>query len=426
MRWSDVVVADYHYFYDSAAMLYALTQAQQWKVGVLVDEAHNLLERARRMYTAELSQFALAGARKSATGAVRKALDRLSRSWSALNKEQTASYQAHEEVPAGLLGAVQRAVAAIADANADSPMLPGDPVLDFYWEALQFMALAEQFGGHALFDVHLLPGRSGPRRTPASTLCIRCVVPAPHLAARHAAAHASVLFSGTLSPPHFYRDILGLPEGTHWLEADSPFQADQLDVQVAGHISTRYRDRDRSLRPIADLVAAQYARRPGNYLCFFSSFDYLQRVAECLQRAHPDLPVWLQTPSMDEEGRAAFLARFTEAGQGVGFAVLGGAFSEGVDLPGERLIGAFVATLGLPQVNPVNEEMKRAMDRQFGADKGYDYSYIYPGLRKVVQAAGRVIRSEHDRGVVFLIDDRYRRGEVQALLPRWWRVEGMR
>ena len=197
-------------------------------------------------------------------------------------------------------------------------------------------------------------------------------------------------------------------------------------MQVAGHISTRYRDRDRSLRPIADLVAAQYARRPGNYLCFFSSFDYLQRVAECLQRAHPDLPVWLQTPSMDEEGRAAFLARFTEAGQGVGFAVLGGAFSEGVDLPGERLIGAFVATLGLPQVNPVNEEMKRAMDRQFGADKGYDYSYLYPGLRKVVQAAGRVIRSERDRGVVFLIDDRYRRGEVQALLPRWWRVEGMR
>jgi DNA excision repair protein ERCC-2 len=250
------------------------------------------------------------------------------------------------------------------------------------------------------------------------------VVPAPHLAARHAAAHATVLFSGTLSPPHFYRDILGLPEGTHWLEADSPFQAEQLEVQVAGHISTRFRDRERSLQPIADLVAAQYARRPGNYLCFVSSFDYLQRVAECLQRMHPGLPVWQQTPSMDEEGRAAFLARFTEAGQGVGLAVLGGAFSEGVDLPGERLIGAFVATLGLPQVNPVNEEMKRAMDRQFGADRGYDYTYLYPGLRKVVQAAGRVIRSEQDSGVVFLIDDRYRRGQVRTLLPRWWKVQG--
>jgi len=125
---------------------------------------------------------------------------------------------------------------------------------------------------------------------------------------------------------------------------------------------------------------------------------------------------------MDDESRAAFLMRFTEEGQGVGFAVLGGAFSEGVDLPGQRLIGAFVATLGLPQVNPINEKMKQVMDGYFGKDKGYDYTYLYPGLRKVVQAAGRVIRSEEDRGAVFLIDDRYRRREVRALLPSWWLV----
>lgn len=427
VRWSDVVVADYHYFYDTAAMLYALTQAQQWKVGVLVDEAHNLLERARRMYTAELSPFSLAAARQAAAGGadpVRKALDILHRSWSALNKAQAGSYQAYDEVPAALLGAVQRAVGAIADAQADRPLLPGDPVLALYWELLQFMALADQFGGYALFDVSLAPGRSGRQRAPASTLCIRNVVPAPHLAARHAAAHASVLFSGTLSPPHFYRDILGLPEDTGWIEVEAPFQARQLSVQVARHISTRYRDREQSLQPIVDLVARQYQRQPGNYLCFFSSFDYLQRAAECLQRTHPQLPVWLQTPAMDEESRSAFLARFTEQGQGVGFAVLGGAFSEGVDLPGQRLIGAFVATLGLPQVNPVNEQMKRAMDRHFGADKGYDYTYLYPGLRKVVQAAGRVIRTEHDQGVVFLMDDRYRRSEVRALLPRWWHIDG--
>ncbi|HRO60004.1 MAG TPA: helicase C-terminal domain-containing protein, partial [Burkholderiaceae bacterium] len=193
-------------------------------------------------------------------------------------------------------------------------------------------------------------------------------------------------------------------------------------VQVAAHISTRYNDRAQSLQAIVNVVARQYREQPGNYLCFFSSFDYLQRVAECLQREHPHLPVWLQTPSMDADGRSAFLARFTEHGQGIGFAVLGGVFSEGVDLPGQRLIGAFVATLGLPQVNAVNEQMKRAMARHFGANKGYDYIYLYPGLRKVVQAAGRVIRSEQDRGVVFLIDDRYRRAKVRALLPQWWQV----
>ncbi|WP_341644932.1 ATP-dependent DNA helicase [Thauera sp. SDU_THAU2] len=374
--------------------------------------------------TAELSQFALADARKAAIGTVRKALDRLQRCWNALNRAQTEGYKAYDEVPDELLGALQRAVGAVADDLADKPMLPGDPVLGLYWEMLRFLTLAEQMGGHALFDLSLATGYMGRQRTPASTLCIRNVVPAPHLQARHAAAHASVLFSGTLSPPQFYRDMLGLPADTRWVEVDSPFQAGQLELRVAGHISTRYRDREQSLQLIAELMAGQFARQPGNYLCFCSSFDYLQRVADTLQRLDPQLPVWRQTPSMDEDGRNAFLERFSEQGQGIGFAVLGGVFSEGVDLPGRRLIGAFVATLGLPQINPVNERMRQVMAAYFGADKGYDYTYLYPGLRKVVQAAGRVIRSEQDCGVVFLIDDRYRRSEVRALLPRWWRVQG--
>jgi len=422
VRWADVVVADYHYYYDSAAMLYALTRQQDWRVAVLVDEAHNLLERARRMYTAPLSQFDLAAARQAAHGPVRKALDTLQRQWQALNKAQgEEAYRTCDEVPPALLAAVQRAVGAVAEVQADQPLPPGDPVLAFHWELLHFQALAEQFGPHALFDVQ----RAGPagRRTPASTLCIRNVIPAPHLAARHAAAWATVLFSGTLSPPAFYRDLLGLPAGTAWLDVEAPFAAHQLQVRVAPCISTRWHDREASLAPIADLVAAQYARQPGNYLCFVSSFDYLQRVAAALAQRHPQVPLWPQTQGMDDAGRAAFLARFTEGGRGVGLAVLGGAFGEGVDLPGTRLIGAFIATLGLPQVNPVNDAMQRAIDEALGAGQGYACTYLYPGLRKVVQAAGRVIRTEHDRGVVVLMDDRFQRAEVRALLPRWWRVE---
>ncbi|MDH0050515.1 ATP-dependent DNA helicase [Comamonas terrigena] len=471
-RWADVVVADYHYFYDSAAMLYALAQQQGWRVGVLVDEAHNLLERARSMYTAPLSQFDLAAARRSttsATGAVKKALDALQRQWNALNKAQAVlpqratdseadgasgaqslplfaqaaaqtvsglreprhtgshtAYQSYAAIPPALLAAVQRAIGAIADVQADQALPAGDPVLTLYWALLHFQALAEQFGPHALFDAQLAPpllARGGQPRTPVSTLCIRNVVPAPHLAARHAAAQATVLFSGTLSPPQFYRDLLGLPADTAWLEVDAPFAAHQLQVRIARHISTRWRDREASLAPLADLIARQYAGQPGNYLCFVSSFDYLQRVAASLQRLHPQLPLWQQERSMDEAGRAAFLERFVEGGQGVGLAVLGSAFAEGVDLPGTRLIGAFVATLGLPQVNPVNEAMQRAMDAAMGAGRGHDYTYLYPGLRKVVQAAGRVIRTEQDRGVVVLVDDRFQRAEVRALLPSWWRVE---
>ncbi len=422
-HWCDVAVADYHYFYDSAAMLYALTVAHGWKVGVLVDEAHNLPDRARRMYTAELHQGTLADARAAATGPVRKALDALQRQWNAIHRDQVDAYCAHPTLPDAFVQALQRAIGAVAEAQTDAPLLPGDPVLALYLDALHFAAMAEQFGSHALLDVTLDPPRYG-RRGRSSTLCIRNVVPAPHLAARHAAAHSSVLFSGTLTPPAFYRDLLGLPPETGWVDVESPFHSGQLAVHTVGHLSTRFADRAQSLAPIAHLMAEQFARLPGNYLCFASSFDYLQRIAAQLQQAHPEVPQWQQTAGMDDAARQAFLDRFQEGGQGIGFAVLGGAFSEGVDLPGHRLIGAFIATLGLPQVNPVNEEMRRAMDRHFGAGKGYDYTYLFPGLRKVVQAAGRVIRTEQDQGVVFLIDDRYRRAAVRTLLPAWWALDG--
>ena len=423
IRWSDVVVGDYNYYYDATAMLYAMTQAYQWKVAVLVDEAHNLVDRARRMYTGELDQASLAAARYAAPKALKKSLDGLQRSWNALNKKQAERYQAYDEVAAGVLAAVQKAVGAIMEHMAETPLPQDDPVLGFYFEALQFMRLAEQFGTHALFDVTLSDASAAGAKTPPSVLCVRNVIPAPYLAGRYAAAHATVLFSGTLSPQQFYRDTLGLPAATPWLDVAAPFQAEQLAVRVVGNVSTRYRDRERSLSPIVELIARQYAERPGNYLGFLSSFDYLRQVSDLLRERHPSVPIWLQTPGMDEAGRAAFLARFTETGQGVGFAVLGGAFSEGVDLPGRRLIGAFIATLGLPQVNPVNENMKRAMDQRYGVENGYDYTYLYPGMQKVVQAAGRVIRTEHDVGTVHLIDDRYRRAKVRGLLPGWWRVE---
>ncbi len=169
------------------------------------------------------------------------------------------------------------------------------------------------------------------------------------------------------------------------------------------------------------MIESQFREQPGNYLAFFSSFDYLDRAAAAFTSLCPSVPVWTQARRQGHAERDAFLERFAVDGQGVGFAVLGGSFGEGVDLPGRRLIGAFIATLGLPQVNPVNEQLRRVMGKMFGA--GYEYAYLYPGLRKVVQAAGRVIRTADDRGTVFLIDDRFERQEVRALLPRWWRLD---
>jgi Rad3-related DNA helicase len=200
----------------------------------------------------------------------------------------------------------------------------------------------------------------------------------------------------------------------------SPFAAEQLQVHVVRQISTRFQHRAGSLDPIADIIGRQYQATPGNYLAFFSSFDYLEQVAAQFALRFPAVPLWRQPRRMNEAGRDTFLGRFTLDSCGVGFAVLGGAFGEGIDLPGARLIGAFIATLGLPQMNPVNEQIRQRMQHTFGA--GYDYTYLYPGMQKVVQAAGRVIRTEADRGVVYLIDDRFGQSEVQELLPRWWNL----
>ena len=298
-------------------------------------------------------------------------------------------------------------------------------MLRFYFDALQFASLAESFAPHSIFDV-TIEGGAGARDTePAcrqsAKLCIRNVVPAEFLRKRFTAARTATLFSATLAPADFYRDMLGTPDATGSLDVESPFAAAQLRVRIVDHVPTAYAKRTRSLEPIAEVIGEQYAAAPGNYLAFFSSFDYLQSAFDTFHARYPQVPVWRQHREMDDDGRARFLGRLVPDGSGIGFAVLGGSFAEGIDLPGGRLIGAFVTTLGMPQFNPVNERMKQTLQDAFGA--GHAYTYLYPGMRKVVQAAGRVIRTMEDKGHLILIDPRFGRASVRALMPKWWAPE---
>jgi DNA excision repair protein ERCC-2 len=456
LRWSDVVVGDYNHFFDLNAILHGLTLSDNWRVSVLVDEAHNLVSRGRQMYTGELDDATLRHLRRNAPQALKPALDRVQRAWNALLKEKadsagddapdgpgdgpgddpadgsakyptqastapdTSSYTVHEKLPEKLLQALKKMAADMGDFFADRPatsmavVIPekADGLLQrFYFDALFFLRLAELHGAHSLFDVT----RADDRNT---VLCLRNVVPAPLLKDRFLACHSATLFSATLSPAKYLLDMLGLPDGTAWVDVPSAFTSDQLQVHVARHISTRWRDRTQSLGRVVAVMADQFGQAPGNYLAFFSSFDYLMQAADALAAQHPHIPLWLQSRRMDEPARDAFLAQFTLHSQGIGFAVLGGAFGEGIDLPGARLIGAFIATLGMPQVNPVNEQIRQRMQTCLG--QGYDYTYLFPGIQKVVQAAGRVIRTPQDQGVVFLMDDRFGRADVQSLLPAWW------
>jgi Rad3-related DNA helicase len=417
-RWADVVVADYNYYFDFSALLFGLAQLNQWNVAVLVDEAHNLVERGRQMYSANLDQATLTSVRKSAPQPLKSSLQRLNREWNALHNGQIAPYQAYDKAPEKLLHALSLCTASIGDYLNDHPQGLDSGLQNFYFEMLQFGRVAELFDEHYLFDINK---RDLDRKRPLSQLCLRNVVPAQFIRPRLTAARSTVMFSATLSPRNYYADLLGTAENTVWIDVESPFSADQLQVHIVSQISTRFTHRQASLEPIVELIARQFGERPGNYLAFFSSFDYLQQVSQLLAERHPHIPLWQQSRGMAEAQRQDFLDQFTAHSQGVGFAVLGGAFGEGIDLPGARLIGAFIATLGLAQLNPVNEQMKRRMAAIFGA--GYDYTYLYPGMQKVVQAAGRVIRTREDRGVVMLIDDRFAEPRIKQLLPRWWALQ---
>jgi Rad3-related DNA helicase len=367
------------------------------------------------------SEASLQQARASAAGDVRTSLDRLQRSWTSVRKAHAEGKGELQCLPAPFVTALRNAAAAIEMQLAQAaPGAVDLPLQQAYFEILGFLRLVDSFGSHSVLEVTQEPVRG---RRAAATVRIQNLIPAPFLKPRFAAARSVTLFSATLTPPRYPIDMLGMPGNTAWIDVASPFQPEQLQVRAVRGISTRYPDRERSAEPIAALIGAQFAAQPGNYLAFFSSFDYLELVAAQFRSRHPDIPMWTQVRGMDEARRGEFIARFAPGGAGVGFAVLGGSFGEGIDLRGDRLVGAFVATLGLPQVNPRNEQLKACLEAAFGA--GYDYTYLYPGLQKVVQAAGRVIRSHEDRGIVYLIDDRFQRPAVRELLPSWWQVTPM-
>lgn len=409
-RWSDVVIGDYNYYFDQSAFLYGLAQEQGWRVGVLVDEAHNLIERSRRMYSAAIDAETLRRARKESPPLLRSAIQRLSTQFQRIADAQQVPYQVHELPPKSLLRALDTYISQ-QSALADQAVLFPEHVQKLFFDALAFHGLAEDFAEHSLFDI------THPEH---AIFTIRNVVPAPFLNPRFAQTTCVVLFSATLSPREFYLDLLGLPDSTRWLDVESPFSPEQLDVQLVQHISTRYQHRDDSIAPMVELIVRQFERRPGNYLVFASSFDYLARIAEQLDRVAPHIPNRLQVRNMSEAERKQFIDGFAPEGRSLALAVLGGAFGEGIDLPGERMIGAFIATLGLPQLNDVSEQMRQRLDQLF--DAGYAYTYLYPGLQKVIQAAGRVIRTRNDRGVVYLIDDRFGQREVRQQLPKWWKL----
>lgn len=417
-RWVDIVVADVNYYFDGTPLLLGLTQEFDWKPCLLVDESHNLIERGRSMYTATLNRADVLGAKKAAPAAIKKSVEKIDRIWRSIVKAIPASDENYHrlDAPPDKLGLALEEFASgyieFLQRNPDHPSQE-DITQQLFFAVLNYQHIAEIFNEDFCVD---LQGEDSQDQV----LALRNLNPAKQLAARLNFAHCACFFSATLQPTYFYQTLLGLPEDTVPITVPSPFKSQQLKVNIASTLSTRYKDRAAAIIPMCQIILEQIKATPGNALVFFSSYEFLQQAQVQLreQLMNTDIQLVVQSRRMSEQERVAFIEQFNQQNNLLGLAVLGGAFSEGIDLAGNALKGAFIATLGLPQVNPINEYMREVMQEKFG--QGYEFTYTYPGLQKVIQAAGRVIRTPSDEGYIWLLDQRFGKSQIKNLLPAWW------
>ena len=261
---------------------------------------------------------------------------------------------------------------------------------------------------------------------PATKVRLFCLDPSLLLRKALARGKAAIFFSATLTPMDYYRTLLGGAPEDPVLQLASPFPPENLAVLIHDRIQTHFKGRAESIGDVVAAIGTLVQGRRGNYLVYFPSYQYLNDVLREFQVSHPTVPVLVQRPGMTEPERDEFLAAFSvEHGETlVGFAVLGGIFGEGIDLVGERLIGAVIVGVGLPQLCVERDLIRDYFQQQNAA--GFEYAYTFPGMNRVLQAIGRVIRSENDHGVVLLIDARFNEVRYRRLFPSWWKYVRVR
>ncbi len=414
---ADVIICDYNYAFDPRVRLKRFF-LDKGEYALLIDEAHHLPERARGMLSAGISRRDFSALRRAlkADEMARDAYEALGELVKAMKKLalECEDPVALEEPPEGLLQPMADFL------EAARPLLPEglaahDQLYDRYFEGLNYLRVADAFG--ADYRVLVAPGEKD--------LSVRlwCFDPARALRAALARVRASVLFSATLSPMDYYMRAAGLSEeeGDAALALDSPFPRENL-MACRLPVDTRYAVRQQTAPMVARVLKAMCEARSGNYLACFPSYEYLNLTLNHFLALGARADVLVQRGGMSGAERTEFLERFAESPKRsmLAFVVMGGVFAEGIDLPGEKLIGAAVVGVGIPQPSFEREVLRALTEDDEG--EGFRVAYVYPGIERVLQAAGRVIRTETDRGVVLLLDERYQAPEYRRLLPRFWRV----
>lgn len=418
--WCDVIVGDYNYLFDPVVRLERFFEGGRagQEPLFLVDEAHNLPARARDMYSASLEKSRLLAAKRALgkqKGRAKTALGRVNEAFLAWQKT-CADAPGHtlfiKEAQESFNRLLARAASPLEDwLDEHRQGETHDIVLEAYFALRGYLRTAEWYDERYVTQISAFG-----REVRVQQLCLD---PGRFVDASLALGRAAVLFSATLAPPGYYKDLLGC-QNAPAAALPSPFAAGHFGLYCAGDVSTKYQDRTATLGRVAEYLHALAAGRAGNYLAFFPSYAYLEQACQKFCADWPDMDTIVQTPGMTEEQKADFLARFAEcpAKPLLGFAVLGGVFGEGVDLAGSRLIGAAVVGVGLPQVNPLQDLLRDYFEKTRGS--GFAYAYQYPGMNKVLQAAGRVIRTASDKGAVLLLDERFCRNDYRSLFPAHW------
>lgn len=415
--WVDAVICDYNYVFDPNAHLKRFfSEGSGGNYIFLIDEAHNLVERGREMYSAALYKEDLLELKRQV-----KHLDaRLARRLGDVNKlflelkRECEDYQilnSVSHIALKLMNLLTEMERFLEEPSGDEIR---ESVLNLYFQVRSFVSI------HDILDENYVI-YSELEDNGRFKLKLFCVNPAANLQNYLEFGSGTVFFSATLLPIHYYKSLLSVEKDDYAIYAESPFPRENMLLLQARDVSTRYTMRSESMyRRYADYISRMAECKKGNYMAFFPSYRFMEEVYDQFVHKAEGIDVLLQAQNMDEREREEFLEEFDRERENslVGFCVMGGVFSEGIDLTADRLIGAVIVGTGLPQVCNDREIVKDYFDSR--GMRGFDYAYLYPGINKVLQSAGRVIRTETDRGVVLLLDDRFSRRQYRDSFPREW------
>lgn len=416
--FADAVICDYNYLFDPHVYLKRFfAEGVRDDYLFLIDEAHNLVERGRDMYSASLRKedfLALKKAVKEYDGKLYRQLERCNKELLSLKRECESYVCLSEADAAPFISALTRLAAVMEDFLEEHEQ---GEVLEFYFEVSHFLLINDRLDENYVIYTQL-------EADGGFAIRLFCVNPSKNLQECMMRGRSSILFSATLLPIQYYKRLLGGAEGDYEVYAHSVFDSRRKGLFVANDVTSKYTRRsDTEYFNIAFYIHEITRQRDGNYMIFFPSHMFLQQVYERYCDYYLDEgreECLCQEESMDEKSREAFLARFEEEREKtlLGFCVLGGIFSEGIDLKNDSLIGAIIVGTGLPMVCNEREILKRYFDSC--GDNGFDFAYRYPGMNKVLQAAGRVIRTVEDVGIVALLDERFLTAPYRRMFPREW------